>query len=88
MQDALSGGGWDLESAVKEAADRIERMLEYELKGVFVESKIDGLTFSGINSAFSSELEDKIAQMTGNRPRVAPVSLVDFLVAIVCGNNG
>jgi len=87
VQDALSGGGWDLESDVKEAADRIERMLDHELKGVFVESKIEGLTFSGITSAFSSALEDKIAQLAGNRPRVAPVSLDDILVAIVRGNN-
>ncbi len=69
------------------AAAYVERLLDQELQGVFIGHKIEGLTFSGITSAFSSTLEGKVAQLVGSRPRVAPVSLDDILVAIVRGNN-
>jgi ABC-2 type transport system ATP-binding protein len=80
-------GARDLEADVAKAAAYVERLLDQELQGVFIGHKIEGLTFSGITSAFSSTLEGKVAQLIGSRPRVAPVSLDDILVAIVRGNN-
>jgi|LSQX01.2.fsa_nt_gb ABC-2 type transport system ATP-binding protein len=85
MQGTL--GTRDLEADVAKATAYVERMLDQELQGVFIGHKIEGLTFSGITSAFSSTLEGKVAQLIGSRPRVAPVSLDDILVAIVRGNN-
>ncbi len=77
----------DLEADVAKATAYVERLLDQELQGVFIGHKIEGLTFSGITSAFSSTLESKVTQLVGSRPRVAPVSLDDILVFIVRGNN-
>ncbi len=80
-------GAADLEARVAQASAHVERILSQELKGVFTGHKIEGLTFSGITSAFSDALESKVTQLMGTKPRVAPVSLDDILVAIVRGNN-
>jgi ABC-type multidrug transport system ATPase subunit len=80
-------GARDLEADVAKATAYVERILDKELKGVFIGHKIEGLTFSGITSAISSVLEGKVSQLVGSRPRVAPVSLDDILVAIVRGND-
>ena len=86
--DAKGGfGTTDLEADVAKATAYVERILDQELKGVFIGHKIEGLTFSGITSAFSGALESKVTQLMGTKPRVAPVSLDDILVAIVRGNN-
>lgn len=77
----------NLEADVARAKAYVEAMLERELKGVFVGHKIEGLTFSGITCAYSTDLESKVAQLVGSRPRVAPVTLDDILVATVRGNN-
>ncbi len=62
----------DLEADVAKATAYVERLLGEELKGVFLAHKIEGLTFSGITSAFSSALEGKVTQLVGSWPRVAP----------------
>lgn len=80
-------GARDLEADVAKATAYVERLLGEELKGVFLAHKIEGLTFSGITSAFSSALEGKVTQLVGSWPRVAPVGLDDIMVAIVRGNN-
>jgi ABC-2 type transport system ATP-binding protein len=82
-----SFGARDLEADVAKATAYVERILDQELKGVFMGHKIEGLTFSGITSTFSGALEGKVSQLVGSRPRVAPVSLDDILVAIVRGND-
>ncbi len=82
-----SFGAGNLEAQVAKATAYVEKLLDHELKGVFMGHKIEGLTFSGITSVFSSSLEDKIAQLVGSMPRVAPVNLDDILVAVVRGND-
>ncbi|MCR4402900.1 MAG: ABC transporter ATP-binding protein [Firmicutes bacterium] len=84
------GGARDpahLERAVAEARAKVERAVRGTLGRAFAAHKIEDLTFTGITSAFSEDVEREIRSLAGTKPRVLPVSLDDILVAIVRGNE-